>query len=278
MTEEDYKYKNTNPNDEKDQNLTSAEQPMTKLLAEFGHLFLLFLRKLLLILWALLKLGLKQLLKYTCKAIILLWDLCQQLYEKCKNFWYDNDTQAKIKLAKRWAKEALRTLAQWTVIALIQIGKGLAWTGKQLLKGLVWLIKETIIAIIHLGPTLKKMGQFIVKTSILLWKMLCKMARTIKIIIKRQQQAYQQFRKNKGFKGLLIDLGTWMKNSLNDYLDETAEDDNNTNEDNDDDEESESKYMKEENTHFDKESMGKSKVHTFGRSLYNAMKKIVDED
>ena len=278
MAEENNKHKKTGHNDNEAGKDLSAEQPLSKLLVEFGHLFLLFLRKLLLILWALLKLGLRQLLKYFCKAIILLWDLCIICWKKCKAFWYDNDTQTKVRLTKQWLKAALRSLGRWSVIALKQTWKGLIWLAIQILRGIVWIIKESVVAIIHLGPTLKKAGRMTAKALKILWAFTCRTAKAFALFCKRKQLAYKRFRKNKGYKGLLIDLGMWMKNALNDYLEESPDDETADNNGDTDDEENEEQYMTEENSKFDKDSMGKSKVHTFGRGLYNAMKKIVEDD
>ena len=83
-------------------------------------------------------------------------------------------------------------------------------------------------------------------------------------------RACRHFRKNKGFKGLLIDLGNWLKGQLHDYIEEESPAQNLLEEaPNDDDDDDPFKALEDvENP---------SKMHTWGHRVYQAMKRIVED-
>ena len=194
--------------------------------------------------------GLKLLLKYICKGLLWLIDATGYAIERLQAFWNDNNTQEKLRKMKAGLIAAGEQLWAWTVA-----GSKATW------RGLVWLAKKTVQGIIHLGPTLKAIGRGLKKAA-------CAVGRWF-------QRAWRRFRQNKGFKGLLIDLGNWLKGQIRDYIEEEplqrrlpAE----TIDEAVDDDDADDPFRGLEDVE------NPSKVQTFGRRIYNAMKRIVEDD
>lgn len=239
-----------------------------KMLVEIGRLLLLLLLGLLKLLWRWLKKGLRWILKWICKGLLLLIDVTDLAIQRTRAFWNDNDTQEKLRKTRIWLLLSLRKLAKWSLTACISCWNLLCWLGKHLWLALIWFIKALIRGIIHLGPTLRAVGRSLAKAARATWRWIVRVCRWMKLGHLRRKRAYQRFRKNKGFKGLLVDVGSWLRLQLNNYLDETpapeegeVDDDDDFNPFDDDD-----------------ETVNHSKMHSLGRSIYNAMKKIVEDD
>ena len=84
--------------------------------------------------------------------------------------------------------------------------------------------------------------------------------RAIRIFFLKRQQAFRRFRRNKGFKGLLIDIKTYLQEQLNSYM----------NEDNDtvsSDAISYEEYI---------DANSKDGKKSFGRKIYNKVDELID--
>ena len=255
-----------NPHKDSFENKSGGE-----MLAEIGRLVLVLLGKMLKLFLKYILKAFKFILKWICKGLLALIDFIQFCATKTRAFWNNNNTQEKIRKIRLWFKHAFKTLGLWIVIAANASWKGLKWGCKKTLQGTVWLVKHIVQGIIHLGPTLVKIWRGIKKGFRAFGRWLVKVGRGICLWWRNRQRAYRSFRRNKGFKGLLIDLGNLLKKQVNNYIEEEQAMD-----ESDDDnifetaEEEDSEMEQEDEVH-------RSKIHTFGKSIYDAMKKIVED-
>lgn len=242
-----------------------------EMLAEIGRLVLVLLGKLLKLFLKYILKAFKFILKWICKGLLALIDFIQFCATKTRAFWNNNNTQEKVRKIRLWFKHAFITLGIWIVIAAKASWKGLKWGFKKTVQGTVWLAKHIVQGIIHLGPTLVKIWRGIKKGIRAFGRWLVKLGRGIRLWWRNRQRAYRSFRRNKGFKGLLIDLGNLLKKQVNNYIEEEQAMD-----ESDDDnifettEEEDSELEQEDEVH-------RGKIHTFGKSIYDAMKKIVED-
>jgi hypothetical protein len=279
--------------DQQDNPSSHDNRTGSQLLSEIGRLLLLLLGKLFRALLKLLKrLGL-WLLKWIFRGILALIDLTIRGIEQAKAFWNDNSTQERIRKIKAGSIKMLRTLGVLLLQAAKAMGKYLAifmlWLGQQS----VIVAKATWDAIIHLGPTLVRLWHAMGRAAVRFarWLRLC--GRSMRLWLRKRQRAYRHFRQNKGFRGLLIDIGNWLKRCINNYVDDdransTASQDARTGNAAAAEEQEEDagispmeRYLDREDDGEDfmsKDSLHKNKVHTFGRSIYQAMKRIVEDD
>ena len=245
-------------------------QSWQRMLAEIGRLLLLLLVKIGKMLLRFLLKGLKWILKWICKGLLAVIDFTELSIQRARAFWNDNNTQEKIRKIRLSLQTGLSRTGHYCVVGIIGIGKGLRWTFVFLAQGSVWLAKRLFEAIIHLRPTLKAIGQSIGRGCLAIWHFLCRLGRSIRLWSIRRKRAYAEFRKNKGFKGLLIDVGVWLKKQVNNYIEEEKADDNIVNEDD--------IFPDADDVPFEIHDDKNGRVHTFGRSIYNAMRRIVEED
>lgn len=244
------------------------------MLAEVGRLLLVLLGRLLKLLLKYILRALKFILKWICKGLIALIDFIQFCAEKTRAFWNDNNTQEKIRKIRRWLKHAFIQLGIWIVVGAKATWKGLKWAARKTAQGTVWLVKHLVQAIIHLGPTLVKIGKGIKLGTIAFGRWLVRVGKGIRHWWQRRQLAYRNFRRNKGFKGLLIDLGNLLKKQINNYIEEEQAMDE-SNDDNYFEKVDEEDEVELEPEAEDKQPRGK--IRTFGKGIYDAMKKIVDD-
>lgn len=173
----------------------------SEMLSEIGHL-----------LWKLCLKIVAHLLRLILKGIMLCFSLLKMLLQACIDFWNDNSTQEKLRMARRWCVNSTKLLGSYALMGLIAIGKGLVWTAKATWRGIT-----------HLKPTLVFLGRLCVKTAKTIWRGIVGCARITRLYFRKRQQAVRQFRRNKGFKGLLIDIKTFLQEQLNSYMDEDNE-------------------------------------------------------
>ena len=241
------------------------------MLAEIGRLVLVLLGKMLKLFLKYILKAFKFILKWICKGLLALIDFIQFCATKTRAFWNNNNTQEKIHKIRLWFKHAFKTLGLWIVIAANASWKGLKWGCKKTLQGTVWLVKHIVQGIIHLGPTLVKIWRGIKKGFRAFGRWLVKVGRGIRLWWRNRLRAYRSFRRNKGFKGLLIDLGNLLKKQVNNYIEEEQAMD-----ESDDDNIFET--AEEEDSEMEQEDeVQRGKIHTFGKSIYDAMKKIVED-
>ena len=255
-----------NPHKDSFENKSGGE-----MLAEIGRLVLVLLGKILKLFLKYILKSLKFLLKLICKGLLALIDFIQFCSTKTRAFWNNNNTQEKIRKIRLWFKHAFITLGIWIVIAAKASWKGLKWGLKKTAQGILWLAKHIVQGIIHLGPTLVKIWKGIKRGFRAFGRWLVKVGRGIRLWWRNRQRAYRSFRKNKGFKGLLIDLGNLLKKQVNNYIEEEQAMD-----ESDDDNVFET--AEEEGAELELEDeQQRGKIHTFGKSIYDAMKKIVED-
>lgn len=258
-------------NDERHKRDDFEGKSASEMLTEVGRLLLLLLLNMLKWLGRLLLRGLKLLLKLICKGLLWLIDATGRGIERLRAFWNDNDTQEKLRKLRAGIVAAGEQLWLWTVVAAKATGCGLVWLGRNTAKGSVWLAKKTVQGIIHLGPTLRAIGRGLKRAAFAIGRWLRRLWRGLYKWHLGRVRAWRQFRRNKGFKGLLIDLGNWLKGQLHDYIEEEPAPQNlleaAPNDDDDDD-----LFKGLENVE------NPSKVQTFGHRIYQAMKRIVEDD
>jgi hypothetical protein len=171
--------------------------------------------------------------------------------KQIKDFWYDNNTQEKIRTIRSNIKSFGFFI--WHCIKLA--GKA----SIHFLKAACVFIKQTAI---NTKPFIIAGWNLFIKSCVEFGLWLRECWRNAKKSHKRRVVAFKRFRKNKGFKGLLIDTGNYLRNTLNEYMDE-EEASSETSSNIDDD-------IYEE----DLEDGNKAKV--IGKKLFSSVKNIVD--
>lgn len=149
------------------------------------------------------------LLKLTAKGIKYIYTCINTAIKRIVDFWNANDTQVKLRIARIKLKAACTTLKRWTIIAL-----------KATAHFTVWCFKEIVKAIIHLKPTVQNCWVATKRFAKVSWEWAKRMHRICKIKSAKQKIAYRKFRQHKGFKGLLIDIGNYLKSQIEKYMDE----------------------------------------------------------
>jgi hypothetical protein len=170
----------------------------SEMLSEIGRL-----------LWKLCLKAVAHLLKLIIKGAMFCFAMLKLLLQACIDFWNDNSTQQKLRMARRWCIDSIKALSLYCQIGLIAIGKGLVWTAKATWRGIT-----------HLKPTLVFLSRLCVKALKAFWRGLIVCGKAIRLFFLRRQQAFRRFRRNKGFKGLLIDIKTYLQQQLNSYMDD----------------------------------------------------------
>ena len=229
------------------------EKSGSEMLSEILHLLLKLLLRLI-----------TKLLRLIIKGIRLLFALLKMLLQACADFWNDNSTQQKLRMARRWCIDTLRRCVRWTIIALHKLWQWSIIAAKATWRGAVWAVKATVRGIIHLRPTIIIIGQTCLKAMKATWRGMKWMWRTLQLFMLKQRRAYQAFRKNKGFKGLLLDTKNHLQHRLNDYMDEGQED-----------QESDAMSYGE---YISDEIGDETKTRSIGKRLYTGMNKLFDDD
>ena len=170
----------------------------SEMLSEIGHL-----------LWKLCMKVVAHLLKLILKGLMFCFAMLKLLLQACIDFWNDNSTQEKLRMARRWCINSIKLCGTYCLMGFIAIGKGLVWTAKAIWRGIT-----------HLKPTLVFLGRLCGKAAKAIWRGLIVCIKAIRIFFLKRQQAFRRFRRNKGFKGLLIDIKTYLQEQLNSYMDD----------------------------------------------------------
>ncbi len=79
---------------------------------------------------------------------------------------------------------------------------------------------------------------------------------------RRRVLAFRRFRKNKGFKGLLLDTGDFLKKTLDNYMDEEQT--------------SAISETEVEDDIYEEDTEGGNKAQVIGKKLFSSVKNIVD--
>ena len=211
--------------------------------------------------------GLKLLLKWTVKGLLWLIDATRWLSRKIRDFWNDNNTQEKLhKIGRALKKGALAALyGIW--IAIVYVGKAL-----------VWLLKKLFVGLLHLKTTLKITGRWIGKTSVRFWKWIKRQGVNLKSWWAKKKKQYRSFRRNQGFKGLLIDMRDAMRGSISNYIENDQQNDqladNAIADDSVMSQNDDSQVVADDDDNEDEEDV--KGVRKFGRKIYKAMKRLVE--
>lgn len=173
----------------------------SEMLSEIGRL-----------LWKLFLKCIARILKLMFKGIMLFYALLKLILQACIDFWNDNSTQEMLQIIKSWCVKTFKALGSYCVSGCIAL-----W------KGLVWVIKASIQGIIHLKPTLTYLGHLCIKAGKGIWRGIAICGKSIHLYFLKRQHAFRRFRRNKGFKGLLIDTKNYLQTMLNSYMEEDNE-------------------------------------------------------
>ncbi len=218
----------------------SEEKTGAEMLTEIGRLLLLLLWKMV-----------RSILRIIIRSVILCIRLIKKGIKQCVDFWNDNNTQEKLHKAKASIRNGSKILAKWIIIALSTIIR-LSIQG----------IKSAIQAIIHLKPTIIKIGKYTKAGCISSGIIIKNLVRKIRLSHIKQKRAYKRFRKNKGFKGLLKDVTNLLKSSLNNYMEEEQIET--------------SPDAVTEDDIIIAEIEGNNKAYLTGKKLFSSVKNIVD--
>lgn len=199
--------------------------------------------------------------KLSLKTFKFLLKLCKRTLDgakagilRCRDFWNDNSTQTKI----RKVKIGLRKAASSTLSALKRVVI-------ILIKLLAHFVKNSIQTVLHLGPALKKLMNALCICAKKFKKWSKKKCLKFQLNLRRNKRRYIEFRKHKGFKGLLMDMNSSLKESIKKYMDEEqTETDNDVT---DEDERINRMLQIEENS---------SKAEILGKKIFSSVKDIVE--
>lgn len=229
-----------------------------------GQLLLELAKLILLLIWKIIKKGIKVLARF----LLFLIESTQNGIARLIEWWNDNDTQEKVAEIKSTLKKWAITFGKWCVIAFNAIVKGIIIGSVATWHGIVIGVKATIQGIIHLKPTIIKIGELTVKgtKAFIAWMKRC--GRGIKLSHIRRKRAYQRFRKNKGFKGLIIDSSTAVKNGIKMFMEEDQHEA-------DPDAVTEDDLIEEE---IEERLDEDSKAHKIGKKIFSTAKNIMDAD
>ncbi len=208
--------------------------------------------------------GLKHLLRWVVIALLWLIDSIRWLCLKIKAFWTDNNTQDKLRKIGRGLKKGLLAVLAGLWVGIIYIGKGIGW-----------LFKKLFVGLLHLRTTLKLLGRWIGRTAVRFWHWLRRLGGRLKAWFAKKKQQYKAFRRNQGFKGLLIDMRDAMRGSISNYI----ENDQQKDESKDGEPVEETMLEAEEVLADDADNENDDEVkglRKFGRRIYKAMKRLVE--
>lgn len=174
------------------------------------------------------------LFKKFLKGILWCMQTMERGWKRLNDWWNDNNTQEKVAKTKAWTKRALKTMGRGCVIAIKATGKGIVialkatWHGLKVAakatgKGLVAGTKATIQGIIHLRPTIKKIGNLIVQSAKATADWLKRCRRGMKLSRIRRRRAYQEFKRNGGMKGAIINTSRNVRKNIEMFMEEDQE-------------------------------------------------------
>lgn len=209
--------------------------------------------------------GLKHLLRWMVIAILWIIDSLRWVGRKMKAFWTDNNTQEKLRKIGRGLKKGALAVLAGIWIGIIYI-----------FKGIVWLFKKLFVGLLHLRTTLKIIGRWIGRTAVRFWTWLKRQGAKFRAWTSKKKQQYKSFRRNQGFKGLLIDMRDAMRGSISNYIENDQQRDKPNEGENPEDQ---TVVMEEETSadEADDESEEDVKgIRKFGRRIYKAMKRLVE--
>lgn len=206
-------------------------------------------------------------LKIAWRFLVLLVDVAADAMERLGEWWNANDTQEKIKKIRAAIKKGCITFGKWCIIAAVATAHGIAIGAAATWRGLVYGTKATIQGIIHLKPTVIKTWRLIVRgtKAIIAWIKRC--VRGMRLFHLKRKRAYMRFRRNKGFKGLIVDSSNAVRESIKMFMEEDQEEAT-------PDAITEDDIIEEE---LD-EKIENTKARKFGKKFFEKVKEIVEDE
>lgn len=188
------------------------------------------LKLLLVLLWRMLL----WLIRKFLKGVLWCIQVTEKGWERLNIWWHDNDTQEKVAKIKAWLKMTVKTLGRWFIIAgkvtLKGIIIGAAATAHGIkvgaiatAKGTVIGVKATVQGIIHLKPTVKKIGQLMKLGWLATVSWLKKCRRGVRLSQIRRKRRYDEFRRKGGIKGMMIGTTKNIKSGIQLFMEEDQE-------------------------------------------------------
>ena len=229
---------------------------------------------------------LKRALATILKCIIWCIDKIVEGWHKLIIFWNSSDTQEKrrriiaaikqgahnfVKLSKKiwaWTKKytiiGAKLTWKYTRLGCKYFVKYLFITIIAIWNGILWTIRTTKDLIIHSKPTFIRLWNDIKKGSKDFWRWVVRTYRCIKLGHIRRRRAWQHFRRTKGFKGLLIDMGHGLTNGIKSFMEE-------------DQFETDPEAITEDDIIAEQMDEKPSKANEISKKIFKGVKEIVEE-
>lgn len=239
---------------------TGRKKTTKELWVELGHLLLLLL-------WEIVK----KIIRVTYKSIRFAYRFVKKCIEAARVWWNDKSTQEKVrsirrktavysKLAWKWTKKtcrkawkltghACRLALKYTILAVIAVCRGIAWTARTLVQ-----------LIIHMKPTVIRLREA--------WAVRRKlMARGRKLKKIRRRRRREAFRRNGGIRGALERKTTSLKQSIQSYMEEEQNDAN-------PEAITEDTFIEERFEQLEQDN----RAQAIGKKFFSSIKNIVEEE
>jgi len=218
----------------------------------------------------------------------LLWCLekCADGWDSLVLFWNSSDTQEKKRKFVEKIKNGTITFGEWCKIAFAftmkytVIGAKLFWKYtcigcrlfvKYLLltliaiwHGILWTLRTIKDLIIHSKPTFIRLGKSIKQGCINFGHWIVRVHRGFKLRRIRRKRAWKHFRRTKGFKGLLVDMGRGLSNGIQNFMDEEQT-------------ETSPEAITEDDIIAEQMDERQGKANEIGKKFFKGMKDIVEE-
>lgn len=271
------------------------EKSALGMMAEIGRLLLVLLLKCIVRGLRTVRRGLWRVVKLFCKGLLRLIDGIDTCATALSRFWNDHSTQEKLRRVRQVLSAAWRGTVLGCTWMAVHTWRGLCWlgthtwkTGKWLAvwgaRG-VWLFCQGVVwSVVHLRQAMGlawrgivRGARAIARAGAWLWRHVRSAACAFHHFLRRLYDAWLHFRRTKGFKGLLIDCGLWLKRAIDDMMEEQdgAVERATVDETSDND----SPMEDDPELLFKGEVPNEGqRVHTFGRGFYFALRRIVEDD
>ena len=253
---------------DKHNNWENENKSTAAVLLEIAKLLILLLWKGVKALGRLILKGLLLLLKLLVKGLLWVIDSVERAIKRFKVFWNDNSTQQKRKKIGRGIKKACQATLTAIWVSIVYMGKAI-----------IWLLKKTFKGLIHLKSTLKTIWTWTVKAVKGFGRWINKTLKAVAAWWEKKKYQYRSFRRNQGFKGMLLDMRDGLKGEISNYIEDDQQADDNKGKDGT----QEHKeivdgvlgFTELDDEDEDNENMGGFKK--IGRRIYRSMKRLVEE-
>lgn len=226
---------------------------------------------------------LKYLLRLFLKGIRYVYRGGRTACRRARVFWNSNSTQEKVRkiriCMRLWIRMSSRALVSTGRWAWKWMRKGLRLSLKALVRCSVFLWvfllrmgKALFNAILHLGPTLRRMLVYLVRCYHLMIEGIWYLCRVSRLRHLKNKRNWRRFQRNGGLKGMMIRTAGRLRSSVNWFM---SEDDEETDESEDygDD------VVKEDDiASLVTPDENDSKAAQLGKKFFSGIKDIIDDD